>query len=327
MQSATPPSAPSSRGKKSGGKAAKQPMVPTGYSPQDAAKAADDAAWNAEQARLKQDGGPNGAPILEQPGSATQASVTLYQSPMANNIKDPAQPGTWPVYFSLPQSATVADHQIDSGQQGYASASQAHSALFGMSQPQIAALQDKMVAAGYLDKGFIKGIADAQTVKAYDDLLTEASQRINAGKFVTLDDVLAQRAAAVAAQGGPAGSGKKNSTSVNLTNPVEANDAIDKAFQSRLGRRATPQEKAAFLSSLHSAEQSNPHTTDYTLDPTTGNTQTETVAQGIGGFGGVDAASFADQYAQSGAAGVEANTHAAATTYYDAALQLIGAAR
>lgn len=90
--------------------------------------------------------------------------------------------------------------------------------------------------------------------------------------------------------GGGGGGGTTTVTTTQITNPDAAKRLINQAMTSYLGREATKQEISKFVKSLNAEEQSNPTVQTMTMD---GSGQVQTVE------GGMDAAQFSQDYAQS----------------------------
>ncbi len=135
--------------------------------------------------------------------------------------------------------------------------------LYAMPPDQLKALQQKLVDAGS-SQVTANGVADAATVNAYTNLLrtVQAYQTVNPQNPITPDELLNSLAKAH-------GAGKtinEKSTSTNLTDRITAQQTITQAFSSKLGRKPTDQEVAAFTSALNAYEQQNPTTTDTTLN-------------------------------------------------------------
>lgn len=107
-----------------------------------------------------------------------------------------------------------------------------------------------------------------------------------------------------AAGGGSDGwAGRTRSVTMNLTDPDSANAILDTSLQTYLGRRATPEESAAFRAALTKHERMNP---DVQTTVRTGTSKDGT--QRVVAKGGTDASQFASEWArgQEGAAEFQA---------------------
>jgi hypothetical protein len=149
-------------------------------------------------------------------------------------------------------------------------------AFFGMSRDEIAAIQTRLVDAGYLTKIRAPGFIDPETAKAFGDLLQNASAYNTAGNPITINDFLNQSAqsALEAAKASAAMTGANSSEfkreTISLTNPDDARYLVNQSLQNHLGRKATPDEIAQFTNALNSSERASPsHETYRTTGPNT----------------------------------------------------------
>lgn len=105
----------------------------------------------------------------------------------------------------------------------------------------------------------VTGIADTSTLVAYRGLLQNALLMQQNGQHITPDELLASLTKSVKSK-------TTTSTNVNLTNPVQARQALTTAFGDKLGRKPTDQEVLTFTSELNSYEKSNPNVSTTTTD-------------------------------------------------------------
>lgn len=114
------------------------------------------------------------------------------------------------------------------------------------------------------------------------------------------------------------------SKNVNLSSPRDANTLVDAALSDRLGRSATKAEKKAFLAALNKAEKKEPTTTKTTTTTTGSGTENVSSTSNTESSGGVNATSFAQEYAL-GHNKDEAGQYQALATYMPAFFQALGA--
>jgi hypothetical protein len=126
--------------------------------------------------------------------------------------------------------------------------------LSAMTVPDLLALQDRLVAAGYLSRTNRSGIADANTRHAYT-LLLEDTSRMNAhGLDVTPLDVLDRGALA---SGGLAFAGAGGSQALHQyspTDPARVRQTAEAAFQAAIGKKGSKAQIEAFVSHFMTAE-------------------------------------------------------------------------
>lgn len=113
---------------------------------------------------------------------------------------------------------------------------------------------------------------------------------------------------------------KTTATSIDLTNPEQAAEWVQQAFQQSMGRKADDSEVRALVDALHQSQQAHPTITTNT--PTKWDAQGNAIESSTTKTGGVDPNSF---FAARMAADPEASAHQAASTLYPALMQALGA--
>lgn len=134
---------------------------------------------------------------------------------------------------------------------------QAALALFGMSKGpngQVAALQQRLHQAGYLNKINTPGIPDDDTAKAYGSLLQQVSASNMAGDPVTVNEYLQKSAEAAAAAGLVNGKAPRVGSVFHTTNPLDINQTAQQVAQQELGRKLNPKQLAQFVAVYHGIE-------------------------------------------------------------------------
>jgi hypothetical protein len=135
--------------------------------------------------------------------------------------------------------------------------------LAQMPKSQLEALQNKLISTGLFPSVRVTGIADNATLSAYNTVLSYSLlyQFANPDKTTsfTPDDVLNQLVNTKPKDK------NQTSTSVNLTNKVQAEQSLITAFSNKLGRRPTDSEVANFVGALHAYETNNPDVTTQTV--------------------------------------------------------------
>lgn len=119
------------------------------------------------------------------------------------------------------------------------------------------------------------------------------------------------------------GKGRQQQTtqkSIDLTDPQQAQEWVQQAFQQSMGRKADDAEVRALVDALHQAQQSHPTITTNT--PTKWDAAGNAIESSSTKTGGVDPNSF---FAARMASDPEANAHQAASTLYPALLQALQA--
>lgn len=114
------------------------------------------------------------------------------------------------------------------------------------------------------------------------------------------------------------------SKNVNLSSPRDANTLVDAALSDRLGRAATKEEKKAFLAALNKAEKKEPNISKTTTTVSGSGTENVSQTSNTETSGGVNATSFAQEYAL-GHNKDEAGQHQALSTYMPAFFAALGA--
>lgn len=195
--------------------------------------------------------------------------------------------------------------------------------LYSADPDTIRTIQSSLYQGGFYGKLRPTDIAwghyDANTLTAYRDAVEEAARQLQAGKQVSLQDVLDERKKQVEATGGIGtqnSPGPKQTTRVDLTSPSQARNIAYATLEQALGRAPNDKEYAAFVSALQGAEQANPETTSYQYDGQ-GNVTGSTTS------GGIDPTQFAQEYANQHMGGEE-GAYKAATYYYNAAVAALG---
>jgi len=191
------------------------------------------------------------------------------------------------------------------------------------SPEDIARLQAEMARVGLFGKKprYLNGKWDEKSQVAYEKLLRYANQG-----GLTDRDALADLAANGGAEGlfvgeqEPfTGSKSQTSRSVNLADPTSARQMLRSTLKDKLGRAPSKAEYEQFYSALTAAQRKNPNVTTSTVSYEEG----EATGSSSVSAGGVDAGGFAEEFAQQGAIGEEANTFMVATDYYNAAMQAL----
>lgn len=131
--------------------------------------------------------------------------------------------------------------------------------LAQMPKDQLEALQQKLISTGLFPQVRVTGVADGPTLNAYNTVLgySYLYQTANPGSKMnfTPDEILD-----TLVRTKPKDT-TQSTTTVNLTNPVQARQSLITAFSDKLGRRPTDSEVAAFTQALNTYERSNPDTT------------------------------------------------------------------
>lgn len=169
------------------------------------------------------------------------------------------------------------------------------------------------------------GQYDENTIQAYGNLLKLNATQIARGNSQTVDDTLNQLIQQQTATGNNnPGGAKSTRTTYSISDPESAKSILSNVLQAYTGRNIpTPEETQAFQSALNSYEQSHPSRTTDTFDAT-GSLGTETSTDGINYLSSGARQQFAQDWLMQNEGGQVAN-YQAATTYYQAALQALGA--
>lgn len=203
-----------------------------------------------------------------------------------------------------------------------------------MAPEDIAMLQEQMRQAGLYPKNgsYRVGRWDEATIDAYERVLAHANRngvpdrialrQLRESPEMGGDGKL--RGAGGQDDGPFVGTRRQTSTRNRLTDPTSARAIIRSTLRERLGRAPSAEEYSAFIGALSSAEQANPiYTTDsatYTPDGQGGSEVTSSTSMSTGGL---DPGGFAEEYAQAGSLGTEANTFKVEGDFYNAAMQAI----
>lgn len=209
--------------------------------------------------------------------------------------------------------------------------------LSGLSAEAVAQLQLDMRTAGLIgpNQRFRLGdYTDPVTQKAFYELLGVANQKgisfpkaieyLKTKPFGEFDE----NGRFVGGSGGGGGGGgfsgprttKSTQKSISLTDPTSARSIIRNTLREKLGRAPSKAEYEAFVGALNSTERNSPNVTTQT---TTVNEDGSVSNSSSTSQGGVNPSGFAEEYAQQGELGKEANSFMVATDYYDAAMQAL----
>lgn len=133
--------------------------------------------------------------------------------------------------------------------------------LVGKSSTEILEIQKRLNAAGY--RCAVTGVPDADTRKAYADLLMDTSTVNSGGENATIDDILNRRASNLLANGtGPGGGGGVDV--VNVADPASLREAAHAAFKAVTGKgRAVDDKKVQqFVQAFTAAQVGSQRTTN-----------------------------------------------------------------
>lgn len=189
--------------------------------------------------------------------------------------------------------------------------------ILRMSGDERDALGQKLVDAGMLTIGYTRD----QLETAWGNLVQRAADyhQANPDTNLTPEDMISQY--------GSAGKGPTVKDVVNttaqLSSATQARALLESMLTQSLGRAPTGKEADDFQAALNDAQTKNPvvqHITS-TYDAANNETNRSTTQTG-----GLDASGFADRYAKTGANTAEYRSYQAATTYYAALQQAMGAA-
>lgn len=183
---------------------------------------------------------------------------------------------------------------------------------------------DTALQAGFMgltDQRLIDAVTKAANGKVeivddvYKTALAKAAALQKMGKNVTLMDILSNPAkydinTSSTGPGSNYGPFTNTSRSVQLTDPSQARLLLNHTLSNFLGREASQQEQAQFLQALNQLERSNPTTT-----VTNGTTSADGQTSSSTTSGGVNAASYAEEFAKSQEGYAE---YQASTTFLDA---------
>jgi len=161
--------------------------------------------------------------------------------------------------------------------------------------------------------------SDSDLAKTWADYVQQSANYFSAGVTLSPDDILDKDIAARSTQS-LAGTKTTTTTDTNLTSRQDSDAIFNSAAKALLGRAPTPEEYAAFQGTLNSAEAANPvQATTTTTTDEFGNAVSSSRTS-TGGIGAGGAQLLAQQAAQ---ANPEYGAYQAATTYWNAAMQMI----
>lgn len=130
--------------------------------------------------------------------------------------------------------------------------------LVGLSSSELLAVQQRLVEAGYLSKSALSGVADADTRKAYAELLTDTSTYNNAGQYLTPHELLDRRITSRSAAGAATSADQQQYETalhtLSPTDPARIRLTAEAAFKEALGRKPKPAEMAKFVASYTAQE-------------------------------------------------------------------------
>jgi hypothetical protein len=205
---------------------------------------------------------------------------------------------------------------------------QAFRRFYAMDEEALGEFQRKAYRAGfYGNKQPRYGDYDERSAEIYGTLVERAASFYDAGKKLTVDDVLD-----MAVQSGPSaeellqdgpftGTKSRTDRDVKITDPQSARVGLLDYLRDELGRAPSEQESRAFVRALNAAQQANPVSTS-TTGTFVGGEQTDSssVQQG-----GVDPGAFMTEYVNNDPElSTERNTFMVANDYYAAAMSVLG---
>lgn len=193
--------------------------------------------------------------------------------------------------------------------------------FYGMSDAQVFALAQKLVAGGLLPNTN----QDRATIwQAWSAVINEAGSMADSGNMVSPNQRLAAYMKHPLDAAGGAAPLKAYSTtakSVNFTDPAQARQILNQSLTDSLGRAPSPAETQAYMAALHAAENQNPTITKTQYTPNSTGTAYDTSSSSSGGL---DAAGYTADYAK-GHNKVEHASYQASTTYMNALMGALGA--
>lgn len=157
------------------------------------------------------------------------------------------------------------------------STSQAKTAWFAMTPKQRQEWTNKVAKAiGYRPES----VSTERAQSYWNDMVQYAGAYGQAmGRDISPYEMMDKQIEGKKAAGGGGGAGGTRVV-VNLTNPADARVLVDKALSDYLGRSATEEESAKFLSVLNQVERANPNVATQSM--TSGGTNREQVAKEFG---------------------------------------------
>lgn len=158
---------------------------------------------------------------------------------------------------------------------------------------------------------------DSQIASAWGDYVQQSANYFAAGATVSPWDILAKD---ISNRGQVSLAGTKTQTTkdVQLTSAPDANAIFHTAAQALLGRKATPQEEAAFRSALNQNEQSNPTLATVTTTTDDQGNVVNTSRTSTGGYSSAAAQQLAQQQAEQS---TDYAKYQSSTQYFSAMMQ------
>lgn len=172
---------------------------------------------------------------------------------------------------------------------------------------------------GLINKNALQA-TDDDLAKTWADYVQQSANNYAAGVSLTPDEILDKDIASRGQSASLAGTKTTTTSDVSLTSKVDSDAIFNSAAKALLGRAPTADEYSQFQASLNSAERSNPvNATTTTTTDAEGNVvnQSRTSSGGLGSGG---AQLLAQQAAEKNP---EYGSYQAATTYWNAAMQMI----
>ncbi len=187
---------------------------------------------------------------------------------------------------------------------------------YGWSDKDKATLRAKLAM---IDKDALKA-TDDQIASMWGSYVQQSANHLAGGVSISPWDILAKDITTRGGSPSLAGTKTQKTTDTSLTSRVDAEALFTQAAQQLLGRDPTKQESAAFHNMLNAQEKANPTvaTTTTTTDEE-GNVVSQSRTS-TGGLGAGGAQLLAKQKAEENP---EYGAYQAATTYYNAMMQVI----
>lgn len=187
---------------------------------------------------------------------------------------------------------------------------------YGWSDQQKGVLRAKLAL---IDKNALRA-TDDQIAQMWGSYVQQSANNLAANVHLTPWDILAKDITTRGGDASLAGTKTQKTTDTSLTSRVDADALFTSAAQQLLGRDPTKQESAAFHNMLNAQEKANPTvaTTTTTTDEE-GNVVSQSRTS-TGGLGAGGAQLLAKQKAEENP---EYGAYQAATTYYNAMMQVI----
>jgi hypothetical protein len=199
--------------------------------------------------------------------------------------------------------------------------------FYAMDEEALGKFQRKAFKAGfYGSKEPRYGDFDEASAKIYGTLVDRAASFYDAGKKLTVNDVLDMALQSggnqpLVPEGPFTGTRTRTDRDVTLTDPQSARAGLLGYLRDELGRAPNEQESRAFVRALQAAQRANPKSTTTTGTFVEGEqTDSSSVSQG-----GLDPAAFMTEHVENDPAlATERNTFRVATDYYNAAMSVLG---